>query len=182
MGTATNAGVVTILFGSSSGYSGEDSTYWVQPFLGPNIEETSDRFGAALAAGDFNGDGLDDLAVGAPGQDVFGIEAAGAVYIIYNAARGAESSEWSSVVQGLGFLELAEETDNFGSVLAVGDFDGDSYNDLAVGVPSEDVTVDTTTFSDAGVVQVIYGSQDGLTIDGDELFYQGHEGLQDDTR
>jgi hypothetical protein len=50
--------------------------------------EPSDRFGAALAAGDFNGDGFPDLAIGVPGEGVTqnggSYAAAGAVAAIYH--------------------------------------------------------------------------------------------------
>ena len=177
---AANAGVVSILFGSSSGYTGANSTYWIQPYLGTNIAEVSDRFGAALAAGDFNGDGYDDLAVGAPGQDNGSAESVGVVDVIYNAASGAETTDWSFVMQGQdGFQGVTEDGDNFGSVLATGDFDGDSYDDLAIGTPNEDVQVGPTLYVDAGVVQIVYGSPTGLVTAGNQLFYQGYNGLQD---
>lgn len=71
-----------------------------------------------------------------------------------------------------------EETDKFGSVLAAGDFNGDGFHDLAIGVPDEDLVIDAATIADAGVVQVVYGSSTGLTYD-DDIFYQGYEGLQE---
>ncbi len=178
--TATNAGVVTILFGSSSGYTGANSTYWIQPYLGTATAETSDRFGAALASGDFNGDGYDDLAVGVPGQDIGGVESAGVVNVIYNAASGTDTDQWQVVFQGYEIQDVPEEVDNFGSVLTTGDFDGDSYDDLAIGVPNEDIVVGATTYVDAGAVQIVYGSPTGLISTGNQLFYQGHDGLQDD--
>ena len=181
---ATNTGIVSILYGSSSGYSGSSSQYMDQAQFGINTPETGDRFGAALAAGDFNGDGYDDLAVGVPGQDLVSIESAGIVDVVYGQsggipADGFDSDEWVAVLQGLWIEEAPEAGDYFGEVLASGDFDGDGYDDLVIGVPGEDLTVGVTSYTDAGVVQVVYGSAAGLSFDGDELFYQGHEGLQD---
>ncbi len=180
VGAVTYAGIVTILFGSSSGVSGAGSQYWDQSYLGTNTVETSDRFGAALASGDFNGDGYDDLAIGVPGQNTLGIAPYGGVVdVLYGTSSGFDTDEWSAVAQGWGLLETPEEADNFGSVLASGDFNGDGYHDLAIGVPNETLNDSTTPISHAGVVQVVYGSGSGLSTDGDELLYQGHDGLQD---
>jgi hypothetical protein len=178
-GTATNTGSVTILYGSSSGFSGTNSQYMDQPLFGTNIAEQGDRFGAALASGDFNRDGYDDLAIGVPGQDILGVESAGVVDVAYGSASGLTASNFDAVAQGVGIQESWEEADNFGSVLAAGDFDDDGYHDLAIGVPGEDVVVGASTYSDAGVVQIVYGSADGIAYAGNELLYQGHDGLQD---
>jgi hypothetical protein len=179
--TTTNAGCVNVLYGSSSGYVGTNSQYLEQSLLGTNKAETGDRFGAALASGDFNRDGYDDLAVGVPGQDFLStIEAAGIVDVLYGSSSGLTSLGWDAVYQGILYQENPEESDNFGAVLTAGDFNGDGYHDLAIGVPNEDVTVGTDTFSDAGVVQIVYGGTNGLSTDGDVLLYQGHNGLQDE--
>src|SRR5262249_45339448 len=54
---------------------------------------------------------------------------------------------------------------NFGSALASGDFNGDTYSDLAIGIPNKDLDVPgfPFTFHSLGQVIVIYGSPSGLT-------------------
>ena len=179
--TGDNSGAVDILFGDDGGFNNDETGFVFQESLGSNISETNDRFGAALAAGDFNGDGCDDLAIGAPGQDFLStVESTGAVFIAYGGPEGPGHEGWQVIYQGIGIQENPEETDNFGSVLAAGDFDGDRIHDLAIGVPNEDILVGATTYVDAGVVQVMYGSKSGLASDGNDLLYQGHDGLQDD--
>ena len=54
-----------------------------------------------------------------------------------------------------------------------GDFNGDGFNDLAVGVPGEDVE----GISNAGAVNVIYGSRPGLTGAGDQIWHQNQPGV-----
>lgn len=104
------------------------------PRLGTN--EADDAFGQALAAGDFNGDGFDDLAVGLPGENsgqgrvhVFW----GSVWGLYPAERIAPPRETPS----LGETAKGSERDDerFGQALAAADFDDDGYVDLAVGSP-----------------------------------------------
>jgi hypothetical protein len=55
------------------------------------------------------------------------------------------------------------------------DFNGDGFDDIAVGVPLEDVG----TASDAGAVNVIYGSAGGLSDVGDQLWTQQSFGVFD---
>src|SRR5687767_9170258 len=57
---------------------------------------------------------------------------------------------------------LVEAGDAFGGSLAAGDFDGDGYDDLAIGVPTEDVG----SAVDAGAMVVVYGTAAGLNAPG----------------
>ena len=70
-------------------------------------------------------------------------------------------------------MDAAEAGDQFGAVLTTGDFNGDGYADLAVGVPGEDVG----SISDAGAVHVLYGSVSGLTSTWDQLWTQDSPGV-----
>jgi len=56
--------------------------------LGVAAAKFEDRFGSALAAGDFNNDGADDLAVGARRENLSLVEEAGAVNVLYGTAGG----------------------------------------------------------------------------------------------
>jgi hypothetical protein len=72
---------------------------------------------------------------------------------------------------------IAEIGDYFGSSVAAGDFDGDGLDDLAVGVPEEDLQIDQENTEDTGVVNVIYGSQgSGLTATGNQVWHQDSDG------
>jgi hypothetical protein len=62
----------------------------------------------------------------------------------------------------------AEEADAFGAALAVADFNGDGTDDLAVGIPSEDVE----GVKDAGAVEVLFGGRAGLSGTGSQIVDQ----------
>ncbi len=149
---------------------------WNQGDLG-SLVEAGDRFGAALAVGDFDGDSYDDLVVGLPGEDVGAVVDAGSVLIVYGAPSGLDGAGalpvFSLHQDVAGVLGVAEASDQFGATLAVGDFNGDTFDDLAVGVPLEDVEISPGVIvADGGVVHVFYGSLGGIITAGNQAFAQ----------
>ena len=165
-----NSGGVTVLYGSSGGITTADSL-WIDQDT-PDVlgtAEAQDAFGKALAIGDLNDDGYDDLVIGVPGEDVGSTNGAGGVNILFGSSGGltTSGSQWFDQ-DTTGILEAAETSDSFGRALAIGDLNDDGYEDLVVGVPYE--TVGSEAY--AGGVNVLYGSAAGLTDTDNQWFDQ----------
>ena len=165
-----DAGAVNVLYSSASGLSDGGDQLWHQDSSGVvGQAENFDTFGAALAAGDFNGDGYTDLAVGIPGEDIDTTSGAGAVHILYSSAGRLSAVGDEMWHQGTPGVEGAVEVgDMFGHALAAGHFNGDGYDDLAIGVPYED----HGTENNSGAVNVLYGCSGGLSAAGDQIWDQ----------
>jgi hypothetical protein len=160
---AIPSGAVTIIYGAGPGVGLDaflplPSMQYTQSTFGYDANEAGDLFGSALAWGDFDLDGFDDLAVGAPGEDSpGGVVDCGVVYIFMGSAAGLMPSGTPIIAQG-GFLpDPIEAFDALGSALAAGDFNADGFADLAIGVPGEDLAA-----VDQGMVHQTVGFPGGL--------------------
>jgi len=126
---------------------------------GSGANEAGDYFGEALGVGDFDNDGHDDIAVGTPGED-YSYTDCGWVHV----RMGTDRASGGIITSGSwvhGFSENAADPrsdwEYFGSSLAVGNFDGDEYDDLAIGAPHEG--------ANQGRVFIRPGSSTGLRAD-----------------
>lgn len=142
-GQAANEGQVRVYLGGVDGLTlGADA-------LDPTNQANA-RFGSSLAsAGDFNGDGFSDIAVGADGWDgQFADE--GRVYIYLGSAEGLTLGS---------FIDPTNQASaGFGSSISgAGDVNGDGYADLLVGAPAWSDTVVSR-----GRAYVFRGAADGV--------------------
>lgn len=107
-----------------------------------------------MPVADFNGDGVEDIAIADAKASVGGGAGAGLVRLVYGGGKGTEQID-----QDLDWVPgAAEAGDGFGSAIDTVDYDQDGYTDLVVGTPGEDLDGN----ADAGMVDVLYGSPDGL--------------------
>jgi len=131
-----------------------------------------DWLGFRLAGkGDVNGDGLDDLSLGAPGHDVN----RGRAYLVFG---GHDDWEMDSYVSDLECSYQGEaDEDYFGvSSSIVGDVDGDGLDDWVIGASGND-----TPYSGSGRVYLLYGrtqgwADDGAILDHADVVFDGEGG------
>lgn len=176
----TGAGAVNVLYGAPAGVSAATNQIWFQGRSGlAGNTSPNDRFGSALTTGDFNGDGFSDLAVGVPGENIGPTIDIGIVQILYGSSKGlsATDNEVWNPQELLGIPTSISPThagDEFGTAVASGDFNGDGFSDLAVGSPLADSGV---FFANAGAVNIILGSSNGLSANNNSVWAQGHLGV-----
>ncbi|PSB60451.1 hypothetical protein C7B61_17450, partial [filamentous cyanobacterium CCP1] len=164
---APGAGLVDVIFGTRDGLpSDRDVTGQVAVLsqaLSSIDDRTGDEFGKALAVGDFNGDGEDDIAVGAPGRSAD----RGVVYIYEGQDNQKRFSSTPQQIFQHGLVGSNSETgDRFGAQLSAADMNGDNIDDLVISAPGED--------NETGVAHLLFGSRNnGITTNGNRLLRQG---------
>jgi hypothetical protein len=182
VGFFSPSGEATMLVGAPGAgwHSEQDGAVLATGLLGgsfrtqedPVFAEASEPFdglGGVFAVGDFDHDGLDDAVFGVPRENLFDgapgeIVDAGVVHVRSGqAARtGTGSGQTWSWEGPLDFGAL--DGDELGAALAVGDFDANGVDDLAIGAPG--ALVDSA--AETGLVQILYGWPPGW-IFGDDF-------------
>ncbi len=141
----------SVLMGNLSTGGSSASTLRIGSGLngGPTLAN-NDFFGTSVSSiGDFDGDGVTDIAVGAVGDDTGGLDR-GAVYVLLlNSNRSVKSS--LKIANGVNGGPTLANSDRFGSSIAnLGDIDSDGITDIAVGA-----SLDDTTGTDRGAIYVL---------------------------
>ncbi|MFC7469249.1 FG-GAP-like repeat-containing protein [Actinomadura keratinilytica] len=143
--------------GSSGGLGTSARRTFTQDTPGvPGVTEPSDFFGEGVAAGDVDGDGYDDIAVGAEYETVGSVPNASSVTIL----RGSPASLTGTGAQAIhqdtaGVPGANEPYDRFGSAVRLTDTNRDGRADLAAGAPMENTS--------NGALWSLRGSPTGVT-------------------
>ena len=162
VGTRVGAGGVEVLYGSRDGLRSRGSRFFTQATRGvPGTAQADDRFGAALVAGDFDGDGRDDLAVAAP-RDTHGPGPydRGSVTVLLGSRKGLTTSGAQKLDSG---TLIPDGVGAAGYSLDAADVDGDGRDELVVQA--------------SGRLALLVGSPTGLSTEGGERWDDARVGI-----
>lgn len=169
VGELADAGNAYVIFGRSGSF---DATIDLSSLNGSNGFVVNglaafDRLGGAVASlGDINGDGLDDVIVGAASADPGSISQAGSAYVIFGSTAGFDASFDLSALNGSnGFvIEGYQQTQHAASALgSAGDLNGDGFNDIVIGSQHFDHLPAAENGENVGEIYVVYGSSEGFS-------------------
>ena len=171
-GDASSAGETYLVFGAALETSGGTIDLAAltsdQGILIRGVDAFDESGRSVASAGDVDGDGLDDVLIGAPLAGPDGLDLAGETYLLFGKALEASGGtiDLATLTPDQGVLiEGAEQDDESGrSVAAAGDVDGDGLGDILIGAPS--ASPDGAEF--AGETYLVFGKAieaSGGTID-----------------
>lgn len=157
-------GAVTVTYGAATGLSTRTPVRITQDTASvPGTGEKGDGFGRALSAGDTNGDGYADIAVGAPDEAIGTERRAGSVIVLRGSATGLTGTGSKAFHQDTtGVPGTAEALDFFGSEVRLTDADHDGRAELVAGAYGEN--------TGDGAVWVLKSTTSGITATGAKSF------------
>ena len=173
------AGESYVVFGKLGGFDSAVDLSTLDGTTGFRLDgiDADDQSGRSLSsAGDVNGDGFDDLIIGAAGADAGGDSEAGESYVVFGKSDGFGPAVDLSTLDGTnGFrLDGIDADDRSGvSVSSAGDVNGDGFDDLIIGAER----ADRVGVGDSGESYVVFGKSGGFvsamdlsTLDGTNGF------------
>ncbi|MYQ92387.1 hypothetical protein GTY20_14090 [Streptomyces sp. SID4946] len=172
-------GKVVVTYGSASGPSSRVQTITQESGTVPGDSESWDKFGQSVALGDINGDGLLDLAIGAPQENMrlWGhmYYNMGTVTVLYGSKSGVDTSAAPQYFYQGNHDVPGDPNGNFGTAVLLTDLDHDGGADLIAGTPWADNGDGTVTVLPSGI------AADGtrrIGTAGAQLFKPGQVGME----
>jgi hypothetical protein len=169
-----DAGEAYVIFGSASGFGTTVGGRQVidltnltssQGFIIQGDEALDQAGYSVSSAGDVNGDGFDDIIVGAP----FGNDAGdrtGEAYVLFGSASGyaTGSIDLTSLMPWQGFIIQGDSSQNFAGlrVASVGDLNGDGFSDMAILAHGRSTISAPYSQGNAAAVYIVFGSASGF--------------------
>ena len=155
-----------VLFGKAGGFSDIDvSSLTLNDGFAIVGAESNDRSGSSVStAGDVNGDGYDDIIIGANGADGLGNanNGSGEAYVVFGKSTGFTDVDLGALTGANGFaIRGGDSFDDLGlSVSTAGDFNGDGFDDVIVGAELADAAGNAKL--SAGDSYLIFGKATGF--------------------
>jgi hypothetical protein len=177
-GDVNGDGLLDLLIGAPESGTRHDGQAWL--VLGPWFdtidlftadatftgEASADEAGTAVASGDVDGDGYDDVLVGAPYADPGGSNS-GAVYLL----TGGSFSGTISLSEATARLSGEASLDSAGISISTCDVDANGYDDVLVGA-----YLNGTSADESGVAYIVFGPIDaGFTLPGSGAALSGED-------